>query len=276
MKKKLIFVLLIACSLATVFASSEKWEYMVVSFGKSYFSDYNVRALAYLDEGIRSDVQEAKSIEKSLDVLGQHGWEVIDITGTIGGDQQITLKRPYNKEVSDAEKILALEQQQKLDKDALSLAEYLLEHQEQEPEPPKPKELKDLDAIEAEAAKEAKIEEKISSMKKALQTAMSGTELVLLKETYNYEPTKQIDVMLEVLVPQRFLIGDDSYRKSEINSYAQSLSKVFQLKEFESENGSSIKVRFFLACDGVNQRVGYNIYSYYFSSYRKTGEWSIY
>lgn len=59
---------MISMCVVGIFATEQQWEYMVVSFGKSYFTEYNIRALAYLDKGLSISVQEAKGIEKSLDI----------------------------------------------------------------------------------------------------------------------------------------------------------------------------------------------------------------
>jgi len=82
----------------TVGASSidHQWEYLVVSYGKTLFGNPE-KTLAYRSIGLSATAQEANEIQQGLDVLGRFGWEIITVVGTIGGDQQIVMKRRYDK-----------------------------------------------------------------------------------------------------------------------------------------------------------------------------------
>jgi len=64
------------------------------SFGKTNF-DFPEKSNKYIY--LYDDIgQEGKTLQKNLDTLGQYGWELISIVGTIGGDQQLVLKRKFD------------------------------------------------------------------------------------------------------------------------------------------------------------------------------------
>jgi hypothetical protein len=87
----------VASPVASAVVSHEtKWEYLVVSYGKTFFGSPE-KTLAYRSIGLAATAQEANEIQQSLDILGRFGWEVITVVGAIGGDQQIVLKRIYDK-----------------------------------------------------------------------------------------------------------------------------------------------------------------------------------
>lgn len=103
-------------------SGNKQWEYLIISFGKTYFSDPNEqpeskirglsKLLSYSEPGLSTSEisalgkvtsQEAMAAEKNLDTLGKFGWELVGIVGVIGGDQQMVLKRVYDAEQSKTE-----------------------------------------------------------------------------------------------------------------------------------------------------------------------------
>ncbi|MCW3052342.1 MAG: hypothetical protein JWN14_1512 [Chthonomonadales bacterium] len=84
-----------------------KWEYLVVSFGKTLYSDPVSspelkeaglsKLLFYSQAGIIT-AQEAITTQRSLDTLGKFGWELTSVVGSIGGDQQMMFKRPFESD----------------------------------------------------------------------------------------------------------------------------------------------------------------------------------
>lgn len=73
-------------------SSSQEWEYLVVAVGVGMRADFSS---AWQDKGGKVDFQEAVDTEKDLDKLGREGWELIDVVGVIGGDEQeFVFKRP--------------------------------------------------------------------------------------------------------------------------------------------------------------------------------------
>lgn len=100
MKKKILLCLLIVLITLPLFASDneenkeyQQYEYMVVSFGKAWFSSFG-KAAMYFDDGLNESACGALFFEMNLDVLGADGWELVGIVGVIGGEQQFVLKRP--------------------------------------------------------------------------------------------------------------------------------------------------------------------------------------
>lgn len=162
MKKSLLVMLIVSLICCSLFAADTKWEYMVVSFGSTSFSQFYSKTMAYWDEGIDVTAMGG-SLETALDILGQHGWEVISIVGTIGGDQQVTLKREYDakrttNELTEIQKNSAL----MVDSYEKILAEAAAATKKTETTV----ELIDLDAKEAE-------EQKLATRKK-MEDAITG------------------------------------------------------------------------------------------------------
>lgn len=92
--------------------ASQEWEYLVVSYGETRFSNPLLspesNLATYSKVQLFSDIgvtlpSEAISLQRNIDILGMFGWEVVTIVGAIGGDQQIVFKRPYDPERSAAE-----------------------------------------------------------------------------------------------------------------------------------------------------------------------------
>jgi hypothetical protein len=90
-------------------APIKPWEYLVISFGKTGFSSPVLdpelkqtgqsKILFYSNAGIVT-ASEAVSVQRQMDSLGRFGWELVGVVGTIGGDQQMLFKRPYDAERS--------------------------------------------------------------------------------------------------------------------------------------------------------------------------------
>ena len=104
MKKKILFILLITLLTVPLFASNnevsdkyQQYEYMVVSFGKGFYIFPTSKLENYFEDGLSEDALSAFNLEMNLDILGKDGWELITVTGVIGGDQQFILKRPLYK-----------------------------------------------------------------------------------------------------------------------------------------------------------------------------------
>ena len=154
MKKKLLFILLITLIALPIFASAdEQYEYMVVSFGKAQFSSMRSKTMAYWDEGISKETLSAESYEKNLDILGANGWQVVSITGVIGGDQQVILKRDLDIKRSEAELKTIDENSKKVIDGWL---EKLLAEDNKANEEEKPK-LIELDSYEKQVALDSRV-----------------------------------------------------------------------------------------------------------------------
>ena len=85
-------------------SSAKQWEYLVISFGKTLFTDPTdnpetkavglSKLLSYSKAGVVS-AQEALGTQSQMDTLGKFGWELIDIVGAIGGDQEMVFRRAF-------------------------------------------------------------------------------------------------------------------------------------------------------------------------------------
>lgn len=267
MKKLITFLLIAVCSLSCAIADETQWEYMVISTEGEFSTEYSSHTIAYFDEGLGYYL-EASNIEKDLNILGRHGWELVNIIGNTKENQQLTLKRPYDEERSNAEKKKADELLKKLDE---KYQEQLKNQSTEKTSYEFKNELKELDSFEEKEKARLQLEEKTDSLKKAINKSLKGSELKILKEKYKYD-SKKIEITLDVLIPQRFLINGDSYRLSEIEKYAKIIKPLFELKEFESENNTFIFVNFYLEKDGAYQAAGGQ--TYFFDQYFK--EWFAY
>lgn len=216
-KVMLLCVLIVVISCQFVFASSsDNWEYMVVSFGKTYFSDLRSKTMAYWDQGISKSVKGADSIEKDLDILGVHGWEVVSILGTIGGDQQVTFKRPLDASRTSTEL-------QTIDANSEKVVNGYLESliaedkKRKEASPSIEIKLVELDAYEAEQAKlkaRADVEAAAtiffnSLTKKPLDISYSW-------DTDASSKKDEVRIHLKFDVTKECLINSNQYRKSEV------------------------------------------------------------
>ncbi len=228
----LLCVLVVIVSCQFVFASSsDKWEYMVVSFGKAEFSQLLSKTMAYWDEGVSKDAYGASSYENNLDILGQHGWEVTSILGAIGGDQQVILKRLYDKNRTDAEvKEIAensvLAAQGLLD--SLIAADKAKEANAATKEP----ELIELDAYEAKIKKDAENAELTKAFDEATQIFFNTVTINRPTAWTTKYATFSPKITISYDVTKEYLINGNAYRKSEITIFLQSLEPM--LKSLDS------------------------------------------
>jgi hypothetical protein len=274
MKKVLLFLVMISMCFVGLFAAEQQWEYMVVSFGKSYFSDYNIRALAYLDKGLSVSVQEAKGIEKSLDVLGQEGWEVVAITGTIGGDQQVTLKRPFDAKRTASDLAAAEKKQSDITKLAISLAEYLSENGEAEEGP---RELIELDAVDLANQQKADTEKLSKEMQAKMETALAQAKVdnFTLKVTYNAK-SDYYSTSIYLDATKTCLINGDSYRKSQVDKVAKDMEVIIKNLPFDKAKDNFFTVYIQITLDGVQNTVSTGNDYYHVNSYTGKASWNGY
>lgn len=235
MKKKISnFILLMCLSTGILFADVTRWEYLIVCFGNTYFSDEG-KALIYFSSD--DAPSEGNNLRTGLDTLGKHGWEVIDIVGTIGGDQEIVLKRKYDQAVTDQENselanILA-ERTASIEKEyALYLATIKLEAEKEkarEEELSKAIEEKitlinrdELDELEINRIRNERLAQKVSeeiekdkSMVLGVFEGYSfpGLEKKQVETEFGYEFELQFDIT------DTHLQNTNQYRKSEVELF---------------------------------------------------------
>lgn len=102
---------------------TKQFEYLVVSFGKTLFTNPDdnpetkavglSKLLSYSKAGVVS-AKEALVTQNQMDTLGKFGWELVDIVGIIGGDQEMVFRRTYDPERSKQEAVLIKEEGERL------------------------------------------------------------------------------------------------------------------------------------------------------------------
>lgn len=249
----LLIVLWVLVGVSGVLMAEDQYEYMVVSLGKNLFiKDYG-KTYAYYDEMPASD--HALLTEMQLDILGKHSWEVIDMLGTIGGDQQITLKRVYD-EARSKEELKAIEENQTKAQSNKSKAPVL-----EAPKKEKPT-LIDLDAKEAaekEARRRAQLELNITqSVTKILNKEMFE-DISFTWDEKGYNPKQyfieSINVNFEVT--QKYLLERNTYRKTQVESYLQEeLQKVVVVLSNLGVKPNWLRLHAFITYEGQRFNVG--------------------
>lgn len=238
MKRLIVLFLVIGMACSCLFAVSEsQYEYLVVSFGKTYFSELRSKTMAYWDQGISKSAKGATDFEKDLDILGQHGWEVVSILGAIGGDQQVTLKRAFDESRTSNELKL-------IDENSDKVIDGLLDSLAVEDEKTKQEEagveitLVELDAYEAEQAKYEAEQAKLNTQSELETTATNFlNRLTINPKNISYEweidPYSKKDKMnigLNFDVTKDCLININQYRQSEVeqllNSYGEHIKAI--------------------------------------------------
>ncbi len=195
----------------------QQWEYIVVSYGKTLFGSPQ-KTLAYRAVGLQAG-QEAPDLENSLDILGRFGWEVVTIVGSIGGDQQVVLKRKYNRNLVKTEYSAILKGKDLYIKDLIDIMEREQRLREEADanaalERNKPR-LIDLDAAEALAARRAKESALIDTYKKAF----SASELSKFSTADFRVGYGDMNVTITSDVTNQFLTNGSTYRKSEVKKF---------------------------------------------------------
>lgn len=203
-------------SLATAQVNDGEWEYLIVSYGTTSFT--NVLGSPDADNVTFSKVQlfseigvtlpsEAITLQRNIDVLGMFGWEMVTIVGTIGGDQQIVFKRPYDAERSqqEAERIRA--ERERL------IEAYNLARTSADPQP----QLVDLDEVDLLRAKEAREREDAVTVSNAIRTASSDFKVADLEVSgYVSDPEGMgvVEARLTLDVTDAALVAAGQYRSS--------------------------------------------------------------
>ena len=216
MKKKILLILLITLVTVSLFASdNEKYEYMVVSFGKAQFSDLRSKTMAYWEDGISKEALSATSYEKNLDILGEHGWEVISVTGSIGGDQQVILKRNLDIKRSETEL-------KTIDENSKKVIDGCLDKILAEDKKP---ELIELDSFEVQVA--------LEKQRNEFENSLTKKPLSITYKRGDKENEGSISIAFDVT--NECLIQGNKYRESAVKEELRNY--ISPLKEkFKSEN----------------------------------------
>lgn len=207
-------------------AQTARWEYLVVSFGKTYFSDAlnaedkqsGLSKLRTLSEAGILIAQEATLTQADMDKLGRYGWELVGIVGAIGGDQKMVFKRPYDPDRSANEAALIAAEGKALSEAEQKQAKAALESPADM--------LVDLDAAEKEAADlEAR-----DRVEQSLREIISGLQGFVIRTTNirlhgSPPPSGRIEVLLDGTAA--LLKDNNKYRRSEAQSLANRFTAAF-------------------------------------------------
>lgn len=197
------------------------WEYLVATYGKTVFGSPE-KTLAYRALGVSATAQEATEIQRSLDVLGRFGWELVAIVGTIGGDQQIVMKRRYDKSRATNESLAILRGRELYLKDLIDIHERAQRMREESEaavaaEKGRPR-LVELDAKEAEERRNRLVAERLSRINDALTRAKWGVPAVASVSVLD-GPERFNMVELKLDLTGLMLQNGNTYRASAVKSW---------------------------------------------------------
>lgn len=252
-KKVMLLVLVIAFVCQFAFsASTDNWEYMVVSFGKADFSQLRSKTMAYWANGISKNAFGDSTYERDLDILGQNGWEVVSILGTIGGDQQVMLKRLFDSARTTTEKKI-IDTNSKLVIDAL-LAE------EEKNKKTKP-ELIELDAFEKrQALMDARAEAEASATQ-----YLNSMSVKPLSIKYRWDSKEEnLSITVDYDVTKLFLINKNQYRRSKVEEYLIGYKDFLSKLPLSKNLVESITLNAYITYEGFSKSAGeaYFFYDY--------------
>lgn len=236
-----------------------QWEYLVVSYGKTLFGSPD-KTLAYRSIGLVATAREASEIQQSLDILGRFGWEVITIVGSIGGDQQIVLKRRYDKNRVANESIAIFRGRELYLKDLIDIFERARKIREESElanaaSRNQPK-LIDLDAKEAEDKRLQLTAEFITTAKSALNDVQGIKNPVISVRVLDSEGRfRYIDIGIDLT--DLMLKDGSTYRASEVKNWLNSVLLSSFKKTFNSPTFNiSIKASATITFNGKVEKVG--------------------
>lgn len=244
-----------ANTIRPVATQDTQWEYLIVSYGKTLFGDPE-KTLAYRSIGLAATAQEANEIQRSLDVLGRFGWEVVTIVGTIGGDQQMVMKRRYDKNrvSNEATQILKgreiylkdlidiLERAKRARAEAASAAEY---------ERSKPG-LIDLDAVEAEESRRQAAQQRHELYAKAFASEPWAARSDIKIDASPYEKT--VSITISVNLTDEMLKNGNTYRRSQVKDWID-LNVMPQVRKVLHDGDVNITVTAVISHLGKNHQV---------------------
>lgn len=240
-------------------SADPQWEYIVVSYGKTLF-DSPQKTLAYRTLGL-SGGSEAIDFESNLDIMGRFGWELVTVVGTIGGDQQVVLKRKYDKSRAANEYGMILRGKELYLKDLGDIIERsnrLAEEsrRQAEAERIKPR-LVDLDALDEHAARQRKFQTIEKSYTDAFQrTELAPNSTIIVKRKHTF--SNDIIVEIRTNLTESFLKDGNSYRRKEVVAYLKSQIQQYRFKDsaLDKFDGVKISASGFIRFSGEDVEVG--------------------
>lgn len=207
-------------------SNQPQWEYLVVSFGKVFFSNpmtdpeakeigYS-KLLSFSQAGIVT-AQEALSTQRSMDTLGKFGWELVGVVGAIGGDQEMLFKRPFDESRSKQEEELIKQEGENLRK--------ILEAERAKTSRAAPAtELVDLDEIDRIEARNANRKGQEDRLRTATASVSTAKPKSILSNSYS---ANDVDVTATFVVDgtTELLTDGNKYRSGAAKQLAESTLK---------------------------------------------------
>lgn len=240
-----------AAAPAAKITNDGQWEYLVISFGKTYFSSPTDIAAKQTGQsklmifGPLGGVvaQEALDTQQQVDTLGRYGWELIGVLGAIGGDQQWVFKRRFDPD-------RAAKEAAQIKKEGASLAaarDKAAKEAASKPVTPPPTELVDLDSEEARA-KQAQLDQalrsRVSAALKLPGWSFAEIDTSGLSASADGTAGYSNDVRVTLDVTQRALKGN-TYRRSAVEALIKEYGNALKAQG----RFSSIQEFDYLGCD---------------------------
>lgn len=234
----------------------DQWEYLVVSFGKTLFSDIETsitsgqsKLVAFQEFADLLSGSEAVEAQTKLDLLGRFGWDLVSTVGAIGGDQQLVLKRRrvdgrIEKEQAALKGLAEILKAEKAKREARIKAMLAdLKNQDAEPLPvDKPIEMDSVDLAERERMETEKARSSIASSLPPVGTQLEGFTITSmevdvsavaesLQSKINYSGTVDVQIDASGIL----LYEGNKYRQSKADQLAKVL--VNEIKRSKYLNG---------------------------------------
>ena len=230
-----------------------KWEYLVFTLGKTYFGSPQ-KAILYseLIKSISSTYQEGNNLEKCLDLLGEYGWELVNIIGNISSDQQIVLKRIKKDFEIEKEKIISTlitNQEEEINKSIKNEKEKdmkvdYLNHKNV---------LIDLDEVDIILSEKARYEKVKSDIEEAFNE-INDSNIKMKYVIYNDKVI--IDVDLDITDK---CLNDNTYRKTEVASIIGNYNTLFDRIKINTHYKYVVRIDAFIRFIDKNIIVGQGI-----------------
>lgn len=218
-----------------------QWEYLVVSFGKVYFSDpisdtdIKTSGLSKLISFSKAGIviaSEGVTTQSKMDTLGKFGWELVGVVGAIGGDQEMLFKRPYLPERSKQEEELIKAEGER----AKSAIE---EERRRNAQAPPANVLVDLDEFDRIAARDANRKAEEDRLKVAVQSVQSNP--ITVKSIFSAASNdKDSNVIASVIVDgtSKLLTDGNKYRSGAANNLAKAVGiEIFNAAKLRQKYG---------------------------------------
>lgn len=263
--------------------NSIKWEYMIVCFGKTLFGDSEKTLLYFGAEELPS---EGKEVQSKLDILGKHGWEVIEIVGSIGGDQQVVLKRIYNQKITDAENVKIEELKKELMDKYIRDYEIYLKEQEAlalkekekgsqiEAAAEKKEVLIDRDELDTWAIQKQKYQEQEEEATRIQVAAEKYINTVFNEYTASFMSDKKLNLtenkynfQIVFDLTKTFLQNTNQYRKSEVDKFVRDrLGEINIDRDLLGRNAIVISIEAFITYKNERVVIGTSERTYRFTN----------